>query len=235
MEDASKPRAIRKASLEFNSKNYTKFESSPDVEDSNQGELEIDASLKNEIYLEKQPKGTFRIVKMGNCYATAFNKNGDPWITLGPNYVFTIILYLFLAGLSVVLMIIISQAKKEFWFFKIIAIVLIFLAFLSLSLTVFINPGHPSKSNEKYQIPHDQVCRYCNVPKSKSRRIYHCDICNLCVEDYDHHCPWMGKCIGGGNIIQFYLFLFSLCFVLFATFLSSSLILKPRKNKVKDD
>jgi len=26
------------------------------------------------------------------------------------------------------------------------------------------------------------------------------------VKDYDHHCPWTSKCIGGNNLRRFYIF-----------------------------
>ena len=32
----------------------------------------------------------------------------------------------------------------------------------------------------------------------------HCDDCDVCVYDYDHHCVFFSKCIGGGNIYCFY-------------------------------
>ena len=31
----------------------------------------------------------------------------------------------------------------------------------------------------------------------------HCNICNICIRDYDHHCVFVGKCIGRGNMGQF--------------------------------
>ena len=35
----------------------------------------------------------------------------------------------------------------------------------------------------------------------------HCDYCNVCVEELDHHCPWSSKCIGRGNICAFNIFI----------------------------
>ena len=33
---------------------------------------------------------------------------------------------------------------------------------------------------------------------------YHCEECEVCIEDYDHHCVFFSKCIGGGNIYFFW-------------------------------
>ena len=37
-----------------------------------------------------------------------------------------------------------------------------------------------------------------------TKDVEHCDDCDVCVYDYDHHCVFFSKRIGGGNIICFY-------------------------------
>ena len=45
--------------------------------------------------------------------------------------------------------------------------------------------------------------------------ISHCKKCNCCVEKFDHHCPWIGNCIGKNNYKHFLTFLVFFNFLLF--------------------
>ncbi|CDW84555.1 dhhc zinc finger domain containing protein [Stylonychia lemnae] len=49
-----------------------------------------------------------------------------------------------------------------------------------------------------------QLCSDCKVIRTTRSR--HCVICNLCVERFDHHCPWINNCIGIGNHFYFLLY-----------------------------
>ena len=44
-------------------------------------------------------------------------------------------------------------------------------------------------------------CKTCDVLRPP--RTFHCNKCQMCVEVHDHHCVWVGTCIGKRNIKQF--------------------------------
>lgn len=48
-------------------------------------------------------------------------------------------------------------------------------------------------------------------------RAFHCNTCGVCIEAQDHHCPWMGTCIGKRNLKYFLAFLFWTAVHAFAT------------------
>lgn len=57
------------------------------------------------------------------------------------------------------------------------------------------------------QRKNQKVCKVCNIwkpPKSK-----HCWKCGHCIAKFDHHCPFIGNCVGGGNHMRFLVFCLS--------------------------
>jgi hypothetical protein len=51
------------------------------------------------------------------------------------------------------------------------------------------------------------LCPDCLVIRTTRSR--HCAICNVCVERFDHHCPWINNCVGIRNHNAFLVFLIS--------------------------
>jgi hypothetical protein len=165
------------------------------------------------IYSSKKKTHNPICLKKGNVYCFLFINN-YPVFTLGPQYYYSIIIIFFNNGIFFLFIKYIYKKLNSFFEIAYISI-LILVNFFHL-YTTFINPGIPKKSwflsdkiinlimideniyrefnNNKYQI-----CRKCNFLIDKSLKIVHCDICNVCCEYYDHHCQWIGKCIGKNN------------------------------------
>lgn len=89
----------------------------------------------------------------------------------------------------------------------------------------FSEPGIASSGHEpefETQI-HERYCVECRIIREPTTM--HCTYCDVCIYGYDHHCPWIGKCVGRDNLRDFYLFLLAFGVMLLAHVISVLMIL----------
>ncbi|UJR10008.1 hypothetical protein I4U23_014231 [Adineta vaga] len=58
--------------------------------------------------------------------------------------------------------------------------------------------------NFPYSSSYCYTCRTYRLP-----RVSHCSTCNVCVQNFDHHCPWINNCVGLLNYRYFCNFILS--------------------------
>ncbi|KAJ6554392.1 DHHC palmitoyltransferase-domain-containing protein, partial [Mycena capillaripes] len=69
-------------------------------------------------------------------------------------------------------------------------------------------------------LPPHRWCSRCSIVKPY--RAHHCRVCGTCILKFDHHCPWIGQCVGARNH-KFFLN-FSLATLVFTLYTFSSLL-----------
>ena len=119
-----------------------------------------------------------------------------------------------------------------------------FFAFLYISCKkkdYYFNSNSPKPSKDKcfedlfVECNYDKnkvkrICPKCRIMKSISMK--HCMVCDVCIDDFDHHCFWIDKCINNNIYKEFIFFLVVLLINLIINF---GLFFIQLKNLLKRD
>ena len=163
---------------------------------------------------DNKPTSSYFYRKIGNVHTFIADSQGNPFFIIGPQWPMFVFLTFLVNG-------IICSFLYLFWeiyssTFKTIGIILLTLFQLSYTYTFVINPGYPRNDNDR-QLgePREDFsyCAECKFFVAFDRKVNHCYDCGICVEGYDHHCPWTSKCIGRKNLWSFYMFMVSIMLI----------------------
>jgi hypothetical protein len=143
--------------------------------------------------------------------------NNEPLILITSD----IYLFIFIFSITSFLSIIFYSIKEQKLIYMKIIFILVYLYYtVTYILLMILNPGIPSDKSDRdlHELKRKYYqCTLCNsiIYKENEFITYHCHYCNICVEKFDHHCNFVGKCIGKNNATIFRLWLFSIpCYIL---------------------
>ena len=150
--------------------------------------------------------------KMGSIYSCNFDKNNSnsPKICIGPQWYLAIVSNILITFLVITMFYFLVETNCYIWQ-KVLYLLISFMIYYTFDKCALINPGiiqnkKPDKDNIGY-------CSICQVYYNPDKNVEHCSMCGVCIENMDHHCVWVGKCIGKNNKFYFYGMLGSIGFL----------------------
>ena len=172
-------------------------------------DIEEYKTKKTPVMMAKNKPEILEILrKKGFCEKLFFKPDiSQKTLCSNKNMIFFILLHLIIIGL-VFFILIPDFNNNAFSINYLIISAMVFILYLILSIS---NPGTMNRQyKDLLSIAEigeevENYCPYCLV--KKLYRSLHCLICQKCVEEFDHHCFWVGNCIGKKNYTLFFVFL----------------------------
>ena len=173
--------------------------------------------LNNKI-LSSKTCFDLRPKKMGNLYVFLFINN-QPIFAIGNNKLYLVIIYELVLHFSFFILMK-TIIKSLFLYMKIMLISFYLNCFICHMFIYLINPGIPNikyyakkfiRSEQYIKLKEKEkknyyLCEICNIIVNIQDAIQHCEECDICIKQLDHHCYWTGKCIAKNNVWAFNLF-----------------------------
>ena len=192
-----------------------------DINDINDDMSQLNNNFINNYYEDSQIKEINpNLDRLFDSIHPFFFINGEPLLVIGPDALHFIIVFTISSFLSIIL----YSFKNTYFIMKFLFLLAYLLYIISYTLLMIINPGMPTNKNnidlEELKRNYKQ-CSICNCISSKNSDYitFHCNKCNICVEEYSHHCYLASKCVGKKNKLIFKIWLFSIPIYLIIIFL----------------
>ena len=162
-------------------------------------------SIENSINIEINNNKNI-VLNYGRYRIFSYNSKGDPLFLIGPDYsyfismlIMNLIFFIFFNYLLLTLTKLLVG---------IIGVILNIIQLFFFIIASIKNPGLPKKEIQNEVLLNTEPdkykrCKSCLFIVEKNKKYVHCNVCQICCEGYDHHCPWTSKCVGKGNIFYF--------------------------------
>ena len=145
------------------------------------------------------------------CYQIFLFHNDEPLILIGPDIKYYILIVPIVSFFSLCL----YSLKNNSTIYNFLYMFAYLFFVISYTILLVKNPGIPTNKNKIDYVELQKNYRQCDVcgcisAKNNKVLTLHCPDCDVCIEKFDHHCPFATKCIGRGNAIFFKIWIVSI-------------------------